>query len=99
MTLHTTWAWSAAHWDAPDHVVADQLIEAAAGWVDADSIVSTTVRRWRFAAPADPWPDRCWVDDEHRVAVAGDLFAGPKVEGAYDSGLAAADAVHSFVGP
>lgn len=99
ITLHATWGWSAAHWDAPDHDIVAHLIDAAADRVDADSIVSSTVRRWRFAAPADPWPDRCWVDDEHRVVVAGDLFAGPKVEGAYDSGVAAAVAVDSFVEP
>ena len=99
VTVHATWAWSLAHWDAPDDVVTDRLIAAVGEWVDPASIVEATIRRWRFAAPADPWPERCWVDDEHRVVVAGDLFAGPKVEGAYDSGVAAAAAVDAFVDP
>jgi len=96
ITLHATWAWSAEQWDVPDGDLVDQLVDGATDWVDPTSIVSATVRRWRFAAPADPWPERCWIDDEHRVVIAGDLFAGPKVEGAYDSGIAAAAAVDSF---
>ena len=99
VTLHATWAWSVEHWDDPVDVVTDRLVDGATEWVDPSSIVSATLRRWRFAAPADPWAERCWIDDEHRVVVAGDLFAGPKVEGAYDSGVAAADAVDAFASP
>jgi predicted NAD/FAD-dependent oxidoreductase len=97
VTLHATWAWSAERWDVPDGDLVDQLVTGASDWFDPTSIVSTAVRRWRFAAPADPWPEPCWIDDEHRVVVAGDLFAGPKVEGAHDSGIAAAEAVDSFM--
>ena len=99
VTLHATWAWSAQHWETPDHDVVDQLVAASVDWIDPPTIVASMVRRWRFAAPVDPWPEPCWIDDEHLVVVAGDLFAGPKVEGAFDSGLAAAVAIDSFVDP
>ncbi|MEQ8438974.1 MAG: FAD-dependent oxidoreductase [Ilumatobacter fluminis] len=99
VTLHASWAWSSDQWDDSDADVTEQLVAGASEWVDPASIVATTIRRWRFAAPAAPWPDPCWVDDEHRVVVAGDLFAGPKIEGAFDSGLAAAAAVAGFVEP
>ncbi|MCB0965602.1 MAG: FAD-dependent oxidoreductase [Ilumatobacter sp.] len=96
VTLHAAWAWSEAHWDEPDDAVATALLDAASEWIDGDRVLDVAIRPWRFAAPAEPWPDRCWVDEEHRVVVAGDLFAGPKVEGAFDSGLAAAAAVRAF---
>lgn len=96
VTLHATWAWSTEHWDLPDDEIAERLLDAASDWSDPAAVVDTTIRRWRFAAPSDPWPDACWVDDEHRLVLAGDLFAGPKVEGAFDSGIAAAHAVRSL---
>ena len=51
-------------------------------------------KRWRFATPRSIWPDPCWTpDDIGSLAVAGDAFAGPKVEGAALSGIAAAHAL------
>ncbi|MEJ7801227.1 MAG: hypothetical protein WKF60_11940, partial [Ilumatobacter sp.] len=62
-------------------------------WIGNAQVVEAQVKKWRFAGPVDPWPKSCWVDDEHDLVLAGDIFAGPKVEGAHDSGLAAAAAV------
>jgi renalase len=90
VTLHTTWAWSEAHWRDDDDAVRRTLIDEAAEWFDGSHVVDATVRRWRLAAPATPWPDACWADEERMLVVAGDLFDGPKVEGAWLSGRAAA---------
>jgi renalase len=73
-----------------------ELLERAAPYLGAAEVVEAQVKKWRFAGPVEPWPDPCWVDDEYRVVLAGDLFAGPKLEGAFDSGVAAAAAVASF---
>lgn len=91
VTLHTTWAWSDAHWRDDDDTVRRTLIDEADAWFDVRDVVDATVRRWRFAAPATPWPEPCWADEERMLVVAGDLFDGPKVEGAFMSGRAAAD--------
>jgi renalase len=97
VTMHATWAWSDEHWHDDDRQLAASLVEEAAHWFDHRHVVDAVVRRWRFAAPATPWPDTCWSDEERAVVVAGDLFAGPKVEGAFNSGLAAAAAVQGLV--
>jgi renalase len=93
VTLHTTWSWSEAHWRDDDDLIRRILVDAAAEWFDSGDVADATVRRWHFAAPTRPWPEPCWDDEERMLVVAGDLFDGPKVEGAYLSGCAAADLI------
>jgi renalase len=93
VTFHATQPWSLDHWDDDADVLRAALLERAAPFIGDAEVVEAQVKKWRFAGPFEPWPDPCWVDDEHRVVLAGDVFAGPKVEGAFTSGLAAAAAV------
>lgn len=97
VTFHATQPWSSDHWDDDIDSLRTQLLDRAAPWLADATVLEAQVKKWRFAGPIEPWPDACWVDDEHRVVLAGDVFAGPKVEGAYNSGLAAAAAVTDFV--
>lgn len=93
VTFHATQPWSLEHWDDDTESLRAALLERAAPFLGEAEVVAAQVKKWRFAGPRQPWPDACWVDEEHRVALAGDLFAGPKVEGAFDSGVAAATAL------
>lgn len=52
-----------------------------------------TSHRWRYAIPPEPLSDRCLFDAELGIGVCGDWCAGPRVEGAYLSGLALAERV------
>jgi predicted NAD/FAD-dependent oxidoreductase len=97
LTFHATQPWSLEHWDDDTATLESLLVERARPWLGDATIVEAQVKKWRFAGPIEPWPDACWVDDEHRVVLAGDLFDGPKVEGAYNSGMAAARAVAEFM--
>lgn len=96
LTCHATQPWSVAHWDDSPDELRELLVERARPWVGSSAIVEAQVKKWRFAGPVEPWPDACWVDSEHRVVLAGDVFAGPKVEGAFNSGQAAAAAITAF---
>lgn len=97
VTFHATQPWSVEHWDDDTESLHDALLERAAPFIGDAEVLDAQVKKWRFAGPAAPWPDACWVDAEHRIVLAGDLFAGPKVEGAFSSGVAAADAVADLV--
>ncbi len=96
LTLHASGAWSAARFgDAADAVRAD-LLAAAARWIGKARVVASQLKKWRFAAPLEVWPERFVLlgDRPGPLVLAGDAYGGPRVEGAYLSGLAAADAVH-----
>lgn len=93
VTFHATQPWSREHWDNDTDDLRARLLERARPFLGDAEVLDAHVKKWRFAGPVEPWPEPCWVDAEHRVVLAGDLFAGPKVEGAFNSGVAAAAAL------
>jgi len=90
LTFHASPEWSEAHWDDDLDALESQLTEAAQPWLGSASIVEAQVKKWRLATPRSIWPDPCWSTADGSIIVAGDAFAGPRVEGAHNSGLAAA---------
>lgn len=55
-----------------------------------------TAHRWRFALPTEPLDQACLADSGLRVVACGDWCGGPRVEGAFLSGRAAAGLVAEF---
>jgi len=95
VALHAAPAWSERHWDDDRAVLAEHLRVLAGPWIADAVVVAERVVRWRFATPRRVDDDPCWVSPDRRIVLAGDAFAGPRVEGAHNSGLAAA---HTLVG-
>ncbi|WP_040495379.1 NAD(P)/FAD-dependent oxidoreductase [Ilumatobacter nonamiensis] len=91
VTFHARPTWSEEHWD--DDTLIESLRSAAAPWIGEASIIDAQVKKWRMATPREVWPDPCWTTEDDTIVLAGDVFAGPKVEGAHNSGLAAAHAL------
>lgn len=91
ITCHANPEWSEAHWDDDPEVALDALQAAAAEWIGDATVVERQLKKWRFATPRTIWPEPCWTSGDGSVVLAGDAFAGPRVEGAHNSGLAAAD--------
>jgi len=95
LTIHASAAWSAAHWN-DDHAAVDAALRLeAAAFLGSSRVTAAEVKKWRFATPHPTWADPCWIAPAGLLVLAGDAFAGPKVEGAALSGLAAADALAS----
>lgn len=94
MTIHLSNTRSGAMWTASDDDVVAAALDLAAPHIGAPVVASSQVQRWRYAGPVavHPEPAVVWGTDPV-VALAGEAFAGPKVEGAFLSGLAAADAI------
>jgi hypothetical protein len=91
ITLHAGPEFSAQHWRTADEEVAEMLVSAAAEWL-RDAVELYQVHRWRYSKPVwiHPGP-YLGLRDPAPLVFAGDAFAGPRVEGAALSGLAAAD--------
>lgn len=93
LTFHANTEFSLTHFDDDLDTIHRLLLEAATPWLGKAHIIESQPKKWRFATPQRSWPDPCWVAPGGRIVLAGDVFAGPKVEGAALSGLAAADVV------
>lgn len=90
ITFHANAEWSEAHWDDAPEANLAALEAAAQPWLGEATIIERQLKTWRFATPRTVWPEPCWATADGTVVVAGDAFAGPRVEGAHNSGLAAA---------
>ncbi len=93
VTFHANPTWSEEHWD--DDGLDEILCAEATRWLGDATIAEAQVKKWRLATPRSVWPDPCWTTGDGTVVLAGDAFAGPRVEGAHNSGLDAANALLS----
>ncbi|MDY7103937.1 MAG: FAD-dependent oxidoreductase [Actinomycetota bacterium] len=95
ITFHAAHDLSAARYEEDESTVLADLVAEARPWLGDASIRTAQLKRWRYAGPVEPWPEAATVavDGPAPLVLAGDAFNGPKVEGAYRSGLAAARTV------
>jgi predicted NAD/FAD-dependent oxidoreductase len=101
-TAHATVAWSRDHLEAPPEAVAEALRAAFVGLLQPlaapgfrvdEAIAGVHTHRWRYALPEVVHEAMTWRAPTLRLVVAGDWCAGPRVEGAWHSGRAAAAAL------
>lgn len=91
ITIHAGSDFSRKNWQSSDSEVADQLLAAAEEWL-VDQVEYYYVHRWPYSKPLWLHPEPIFgLFDQAPLVFAGDAFAGPRVEGAALSGLAAAD--------
>ena len=94
LTVHASGAFSREHFDTPPEEVSRIMLEAVRPWIDsgagAEGIVEQSLHRWKFATPTTILPEPLVaICQEPPLVCCGDAFAGPRVEGATLSGLAA----------
>jgi renalase len=100
IVVHAAPDWSRRHleWSA-DRVAAELLarFRDLTGSVEEPGFASA--HRWRYALVEAAAGAPCLWDGERRLAACGDWCLGPRVEAAFDSGVAAADAVIAALRP
>lgn len=93
--LHASATWSSAHLEESADTIAKLLLDElwnATGQAPQPFEVAVA-HRWRYALPQEPLAQRYLLDRESNLGACGDWCAGPRVEGAFLSGLAIADAL------
>jgi predicted NAD/FAD-dependent oxidoreductase len=91
VTIHAGPEWSREHARSDDTTVVRLLLEEAKGYVGT-KVKATAVYRWEHSQPIEPYEKAfIYVEGPPPLIFCGDAFAGPKVEGAVLSGLAAAE--------
>lgn len=91
ITIHAGPEFSQMYWEQADGRIIDMLLEAAGEWLGSN-LYSAQIHRWRYSKPVQTYPEPFLALTQPAPLVfAGDAFAGPRVEGAALSGLAAAD--------
>ncbi|MDJ0663110.1 MAG: FAD-dependent oxidoreductase [Acidimicrobiia bacterium] len=93
VTIHSTADYAAAHLDADRDQWTDHLANQVAPILEG-RIIDAVGHRWMYAEPRTTFDSGAIaLDSAPRTVLAGEVFAGAKVEGAFLSGLAAAGAV------
>ncbi|MCX8004226.1 MAG: FAD-dependent oxidoreductase [Burkholderiaceae bacterium] len=92
--LHARPRWSRRYFEMPQAQAAQWLVRAFSARIGRALLpLAVSAVRWPQATPVNPLPAAFLWDDEARLGMAGDWCNGPRVEGAYLSGLALAQAI------
>ena len=93
--LQATPGWSAEHVGASPDLVTDLLLDAfaRAASIRLPAATHRDAHRWMYARTEEAVSSSFLLADNCRLAVAGDWLLGARVEAAYLSGLAAAEAL------
>lgn len=91
--LHSNPTWAAERFELDSAEVANEMLTAFAKIVGTELPQTSyqSAHRWRYALPK-PLSEPALVDHDRSLYACGDWCGGPRVEGAYLSGLAAAEA-------
>jgi renalase len=94
VSLHATPEFTLLHYDSPHEALAPILIESARPYIGSAAVLDWQIHRWRYSRVTQLGPEPCFFTTEPGpLALAGDAFGPPRIEGAYLSGLAAAIAL------
>lgn len=99
LTIHARADSSRSHFELPEHEVAQLLFQAASPWLGS-RVLTWQLHCWRYSQPVATCMERfLYTAEPQPLAFAGDAFGGPRIEGAFLSGLAAAIESQLLDGP
>ncbi|MFN8371701.1 MAG: FAD-dependent oxidoreductase [Anaerolineae bacterium] len=91
VTIHAGTGFSREHFDHDQDEVAHLMLDACSEWLGA-AVCNYQVHRWRYSIPELVYSEPClFMPGKYPLAMAGEAYFGPRVEGAAMSGLMAAE--------
>jgi predicted NAD/FAD-dependent oxidoreductase len=92
LVLHASADWTVENLELDAEEVAARLLDAfwQASGITPRTPVHAQAHRWRYAIPVDTPSQRSFYDVASGIVACGDWAGGPRVEGAFLSGMAAA---------
>ncbi|MEO8129228.1 MAG: FAD-dependent oxidoreductase [Bryobacteraceae bacterium] len=97
LTIHARADFSRRYLESPQDEVAELLLEAARIWLGVN-VAAWQLHLWPYSKPiAEPRPPFLFTSKPAPLAIAGDAFAGSRIESAFLSGLSAAEKISSGV--
>jgi len=97
LTVHSGPAFAEQHFEDSEEDWWPLMMNAVFPHLQS-KIVETVCHRWRYANPVTSQNESYYLDEAQALALAGDGFGGPRVEGAAYSGILAAEAVAAAAG-
>ncbi|MBT8196939.1 MAG: FAD-dependent oxidoreductase [Acidimicrobiia bacterium] len=98
LTIHSSPEFAAAHLDGDARDWVPLLLDAARPHHEG-TVIEAVPHRWRYSQPRQVRDDGAVVIDAAvPVVLAGEVFAGARVEGAFRSGVAAAELLSARLG-
>jgi photolyase PhrII len=101
IVLHAGHQWTSENWERDGEAIAQELLAAfwQASGLPPQKPIHIQAHRWKFAIPVDPPKTRCFFEASSGIAACGDWAGGPRVEGAFLSGMAAAGRILGTLSP
>jgi predicted NAD/FAD-dependent oxidoreductase len=94
VTVHLSNDASLALWNEPDHELTEFAYKHLEAKIGAVFSLASVVKRWRYAGPVQVLEESAFLwGDRPLIAMAGEAFNGPKVEGAFNSGRHVAEKI------
>ena len=93
--LHASPEWSGRYIDEEADTVLPKLIGAfwQATGAQRRATIYAAGHKWRYAIPPEPLDSPCLFDPQRKIGACGDWCGGPRVEGAFVSGMTLAEHV------
>lgn len=95
VTVHAGAQYSAELWGRPDEAILSELKHGFSSFRSSTTVIhEAQLKRWYHALPEKTYTEFYWMSSGlPLLALAGDAFGGPRVEGAALSGMAVGEAV------